>query len=812
MTVEKRANIRVTAKTDQAAGEFEKLAKAQQKAAASLQQYIASAQKQNAGDRLGNFDASIGKLAKSDGILKQFTSTASGIGPAFRTASLGLGVFVGVASAAASEIGQLASRSMEVQGVFNNLAISIEPARAATKGLITDFQLAKSANTLLSFGVVKTSEEFAQLSQASQALGTKLGLTAESTMESLSAALGRNSKLMLDNLGIILSIPQAEERYAKSLGKTVKNLTDAEKAEAFRKEAMKAIFAAAKDVTVATDGAAASVARFSVELDNMRDRALGAERPSISLRKGIAGLSEEQRKLVGESHQYGASLDEVRDALRDAGVATSDLDGGYKAYQKTLRSVIAEEERQVIALSRSKEGLKGIMLGLAEATKGVNVYAGDALRKERLKDIERELALLGSNKKAIDSVNRLLREKGEIEAHTFELAGETEKAEKARFDMELAELKNLGEAANATAGKVKGLTQAQRDFRAALMDAQRGQLKRDGSDSRGFAAEMQAAQAGAQIDAIRAQNKTQLADDVAFLELKSQTLLDVKLKAIEREQAAGLDPWSFGGIDPWLTAQREADARLYALEQQESYIAQTLTGRDKLIAQEEIDSHRRDILATRELARIAKDQRERDKYRARMQVIGTAVSNVHTGIAEAAIRGAFASGEGAKAAVRHFAAAKAQEMLIVGATEIIQAGVAAAMWNFPLAAQHAGNSAAAFAQAGLLGITYGVASIGGSGGGGAPSGGGGGGGGLSGGSGGGGSGVSIGSGPPISRLGPAGTPTPAGPLPPRAVGGATRSTMINVTISSVLPPNRDQMINDLRRLVKQAEQDEGEAR
>lgn len=812
MTVEKRANIRVTAKTDQAAGEFEKLAKAQQKAAASLQQYIASAQKQNASDRLGGFDAAAGKIAKSDAILKQFSGTASGIAPAFRNAALGLGIFVGVASAAATQVGELAARSFEVQGVFNNLAISIEPARNATQGLISDFQLAKSANTLLSFGVVKTADEFAQLSQAAQALGVKLGLSAESTMESLSAALGRNSKLMLDNLGIILSIPEAEERYAKSLGKTAKNLTDTEKAEAFRKEAMKAIFAAAKDVTIATDGAAASVQRFGVELDNMRDRALGAERPTITLKEGIAQLSDEQRKLIPQAATYGSSMIELQRTLRLAGVSVEELSDDWTTYRDKLALVVVETQALDQWTAKSNKTIRDGMLGLAAATKSVNEFAGGELRKERLKDIERELALLGDDKKARATINGLLHEKAEITAYQLELSGELEKAEKVRFEEEIREIKDLGDQSRATAGKMKGLTQAQREFRAALMDAQRGQLKRDGSDSREFAGAMADAQAGAQIDAIKAQRKTQLADDVAFLELKNQTLLDVKLKAIELEQAAGLDPWSLNGTDPWIAAQREADARLFALEQQEAYIQQTLTGREKLIAQEELEGNRRDILATRELARIAKDQRERDKYRARMQVIGTAVSNVHTGIAEAAIRGAFASGEGAKAAVRHFAAAKAQEMLIVGATEIIQAGVAAAMWNFPLAAQHAGNSAAAFAQAGLLGITYGVASIGGSGGGGAPSGGGGGGGGLSGGSGGGGSGVSIGSGPPISRLGPAGTPTPAGPLPPRAVGGATRSTMINVTISSVLPPNRDQMINDLRRLVKQAEQDEGEAR
>src|SRR5678816_2493538 len=157
MSTEKRANIRVTAKTDQAAGEFEKLAKAQQKAAASLQNYVESARKQNAANRLQGFDQASAQVQKSDNILAQFNRTAGAGAPILK--ALGATVAAGAAAwtAYSQAIVPAAQKSMELQGVFGNLAVSIEPARAATQGLISDFQLAKSANTLVSFGVVKTS-------------------------------------------------------------------------------------------------------------------------------------------------------------------------------------------------------------------------------------------------------------------------------------------------------------------------------------------------------------------------------------------------------------------------------------------------------------------------------------------------------------------------------------------------------------------------------------------------------------------------------------------------------------------------------
>lgn len=802
MSVEKRATIKVTAKTDQAAQEFDKLSRSQQKAAASLQKYIDTARKQNAADRMAGFDKATAAADKNGASLGV---VAGGLGKLVKSGGAAGAALAGVVAAGwagHAMATSLADKTMELTGVFQNLPFALDAARTATRGLIDDFELARSANTLVSFGVVKTGQEFADLAGAAQALGQKLGIGTQSAMESLSAALGRNSKLMLDNLGIILNETQAQERYAKSLGKVASRLTEEEKGQAFRIEAMKAIKAAAAGVKVNTDGAAASMQRFNVELANMRDRALGAERPTTSLRDGIAQLTATERKLIGESHIYGASLNQVRDRLRELGVAHDDLTHAFAPYQRLLKEITKSEEDY----ARSVEGRREVMMNVAGLVKNLNMEFGKAVRGEELKNIERELALLGDNAKARKSVNDLLTKKAEITAYSLQLEGKIDEAEKVRFDEEIRQLRLLSESTNTRRSGIRGLTEAQREFNRELEKARGIQIQRDGSDSREFAAEMDLAKQQQIARGFAEFRRSQVVDAATAEQRKNQSLLEVKLQGFELERAAGVDPWSI--------AERETSARLAMLDAQRLYIDETLSGQDRLIAHEELAAERRGVLHSLELARIAKEQRAREIQRQRFAVVGNAVGAIHSGIAAAAIRGAFQQGQSAKQAVKHFASAKAQEMTIVGATELIQAGVAATMFNYPLAAQHLANSAAGFGQAAILGATYGAL------GGGRGGGGGGGGfggsafglgstGGMGGASGGTGETTQIGKGPPISRqYTTASVPTPppsSGPL--RTRGGPT----IQANFYSITGGDRDQQVKELRYLLARSEREEGNA-
>ena len=66
-------------------------------------------------------------------------------------------------------------------------------------------------------GVTKNTDEMAEMFDIAQRLGRALGVDAAHSVESLITGIGRQSRLMLDNIGIIVDSEKAYESYANSL-------------------------------------------------------------------------------------------------------------------------------------------------------------------------------------------------------------------------------------------------------------------------------------------------------------------------------------------------------------------------------------------------------------------------------------------------------------------------------------------------------------------------------------------------------------------------------------------------------------------
>jgi hypothetical protein len=138
----------------------------------------------------------------------------------------------------------LVKRANEVEaisGAFSTLAASVgalsssllEKLRRATRGTVSDLELMRSTNNAILLGVVRTEDQFAELAEAARRLGRAVGRDTLNALNDLSLGIGRQSRLILDNLGIIVRVDAAQEQYARSLGKTVGQLTETEKRTAF---------------------------------------------------------------------------------------------------------------------------------------------------------------------------------------------------------------------------------------------------------------------------------------------------------------------------------------------------------------------------------------------------------------------------------------------------------------------------------------------------------------------------------------------------------------------------------------------------
>ena len=94
------------------------------------------------------------------------------------------------------------------------------------------------ANNAMLLGIVDNDDAFAELIDNAQRLAKAVGQDALFGIESLTTGIGRQSKLMLDNLGIVLDTNLAYEKFAEANGKAVKDLDENERKQAFVQAAL----------------------------------------------------------------------------------------------------------------------------------------------------------------------------------------------------------------------------------------------------------------------------------------------------------------------------------------------------------------------------------------------------------------------------------------------------------------------------------------------------------------------------------------------------------------------------------------------
>tara|TARA_R100000008_G_scaffold47173_1_gene27902 strand:- start:1549 stop:3450 length:1902 start_codon:yes stop_codon:yes gene_type:complete len=133
----------------------------------------------------------------------------------------------------AAKVQQMETAFNTMSGGATNAAVAVDKLKEATNGTLSEFDLFQQANNAMVLGVTKNSDEMAQMFDMAQRLGAALGKDTKLSIESLVTGIGRQSRLMLDNIGIIVKSEEAYESYAAQLGKSKDELTDAEKKQAF---------------------------------------------------------------------------------------------------------------------------------------------------------------------------------------------------------------------------------------------------------------------------------------------------------------------------------------------------------------------------------------------------------------------------------------------------------------------------------------------------------------------------------------------------------------------------------------------------
>ena len=170
---------------------------------------------------------------------------------------------------------ELSAKAENLSIPFENLnkamggsGLALNTYRKALDGTVNDVEIMRMANQAMTLGVANSEEEMGMLFDTAQRLGKSLGVDTRQAVDSLVTGMGRQSIMMLDNLGIIVDTEGAYQTYATTLGVTTSKLTDQQKKIAFNNAALdsaKEKVAALGDENLTTSDA---ISQMNVAVDN----------------------------------------------------------------------------------------------------------------------------------------------------------------------------------------------------------------------------------------------------------------------------------------------------------------------------------------------------------------------------------------------------------------------------------------------------------------------------------------------------------------------------------------------------------------
>jgi len=155
----------------------------------------------------------------------------------------GINMLVGGVQQAASAVADLSEKGLRLEAVrssFESLAQSAGQAggailsalRQASGGMVSDMDLMLSANKAMMLGVADTADEMTALLEIARTRGQAMGLSVTQAFSDIVTGLGRESALILDNLGIVIDREKAMSDYAASIGTTADALDSVQRKQA----------------------------------------------------------------------------------------------------------------------------------------------------------------------------------------------------------------------------------------------------------------------------------------------------------------------------------------------------------------------------------------------------------------------------------------------------------------------------------------------------------------------------------------------------------------------------------------------------
>ena len=216
---------------------------------------------------------------------------------------------------------------------------ALSKLKQATDGTVSSMELMKQANNAMLLGIVDSEDQMAELFDMAQRLASAVGQDAAFGIESLTTGIGRQSRLMLDNLGIIVRTEDAYKAYATQIKKNVSELTEQEKKTAIitaamdsAREKVERLGYEQKTVSMILSETSATIGELSIALGKVFSPAV------VATAKQITEWAESLRLLVFEYIILrGIELDDA-EMLELIDSKNKELNATYEEWQYNLKN------------------------------------------------------------------------------------------------------------------------------------------------------------------------------------------------------------------------------------------------------------------------------------------------------------------------------------------------------------------------------------------------------------------------------------------------------------------------------------------
>jgi hypothetical protein len=211
----------------------------------------------------------------------------------------------------------------------------------------------ESANRALLMGVADTPEEFARITNVAVKLGRAMGVDATKSIDDFVTASGRQSKMIADNLGLMISMEDVQTEANRLMAENADLTESAAKKQAFLNVMLTEGEAKTAGLNDETEDAAIKLERMNAQLADLKANAALATAEIVSESGAMDWLNVRLAMLPDTLERIGMLTKAFGNALNSSGSISENFTGQLRA--QTITTYGLAESNEVLRYKHTQQ-------------------------------------------------------------------------------------------------------------------------------------------------------------------------------------------------------------------------------------------------------------------------------------------------------------------------------------------------------------------------------------------------------------------------------------------------------------------------